>query len=253
MRRNLIMHLYPKREGQNWRRSVAHLLARWSLFNGRKIISVAIDTSTDSWQTVREAFGPDSGAEFIEIHNTALQEAQSLPGLLSEVEAYSKDEITFYCHAKGCTHTENRASHLWADAMFAACLDYPDLVDCVLSEKAACGAFRSTQQIGNSPSAWHFAGTFFWFKNWDLFRRNWRSHEDVFWGAESYLGRHFYFHESACLFYDNAQTAHLYHVSFWDSTILPAFRTWRGRLAACGATPLCSNPPVTPEILKAMV
>ena len=230
---------YPRSNG-NWRRSVNHLLARWSQFDGKKVVAIAHDTSTDHPNEVVAAFG-DPPIEFHACQNTALQEVQPFAHLLTAVS--NEPGITLYAHSKGCTHTENQSSHLWCDAMASACLDYPTLIDCIMRDRSTCGAFRSLQKIGDSPSPWHFAGTWYWLRNAALFSRNWGDFEQKFWGTESYPGRHFAYAESACLFYDDAHTAHLYGIDFWRQNTGPAFRWWRESLARCGQRPLCDDPP----------
>lgn len=243
--RNLICHLYPRHNGGHWRATVRHLLARWSQFNGVKTVTIGLDQTTDSPDDVVTEFG--DAADSVAFHwacNTDLQEVQQLGKLLESVA--DAPGLTLYAHGKGATHLDTgAASHAWRDAMAAACLDYPALVDCCLKDAGACGAFRSTQRIGHSPSPWHFAGTWFWMRNDLLFSRNWGDWEQVFWGTESYPGRHFSHAESRCLFFDNAQTAHLYGPDFWRQYIGPSFRGWQNRLAACGLRPLCNDPPLS--------
>lgn len=250
MRRNLIMHVYPRTAGQKWRRSVAHVCARFDQFDGRRIVAVAIDGSTDSVDDVREAFGPCE-VELRTVRNSSLQEAATLAALLAEVESTDPNEITFRCHSKGCTHaSDDAASHAWADAMFEACLDYPQLVDCMMERFHVCGAFRSTQPVGwpHSP-AWHFAGSCYWLKHSELFRRDWRQVDPVFWSPEAYPGWKFRPEESGCLFFDGAATVHLYDPATWRTSVRPALRAWRGKLSECGLDPICSTPPDVPEQL----
>jgi hypothetical protein len=248
IRRNLMMFVYPRSAGQKWRRSVEHIKARWSQFDGRKTVAVAIDQTTDTPDEVAEAFCDDS-IQFHVCCNSGLQEVQPFGQLLESVQ--HEPGITLYAHSKGCTHIENQSSHLWCDAMASACLDYPQMVDFMLERKSIVGPFRSMQRIGHSASPWHFAGTWWWVRNADLFSRNWGDFEQVFWGTESYPGRHFAKHESACLFFDNAHTAHLYAPDWWRVHIGPAFRTWRERLAECGVRPLAANPPNHPLFTEA--
>lgn len=242
MTRNLIFHCYPRASGF-WRRSVAHLKARWPIFTGRKIVSIALDGTTDDAEDVMQAFD-DSASEFFCVQNNCLQEVASLPRLLKRIETQDPEAITLYAHSKGCTHADGSASHFWCDAMAAACLDYPALVECALSRAHVCGAFRSTMPIGwPSTTPWHFAGTWYWFRSAELFRREWEAIDQNFWGAESYPGQKFTRDESACLFGDAANTMHLYSREFWDGSILPAFWYWRRRLATCGLSPIASGLP----------
>lgn len=233
--RNLIAFCYPRQTG-HWRAWARHLRARWQQFDGIKAIAVAYDDSTDDLGDVQAEL-PDESIRWHYGPNTPLQEVQPLAWLLESVER--APGITLYCHAKGASHADPAsASHVWRDAMAEACLDYPQLVNCALEDAATCGAFRSTQPIGHSPSPWHFAGTWWWVRNDALFRRNWGDFEQVFWGAESYPGRHFGIHESRCLLFDGAQTAHLYSGAWWRDYIGPAIHNWRAALRRCGQVPI---------------
>lgn len=248
MKRNLLLHLYPLRCHANWRRTVAHLVARWELFDGRRIVSVALDEFTDTPADVRAAFGGRE-IELRAVVNGPMQEVASFVPLLEAV-AGDRESITLYAHGKGATHCDPAsASHLWCDAMAEACLDYPRLVDCALADAATCGAFRSRLPIGwPGPSPdWHFAGTWYWFRNDLLFARpDWRAVDPVLWGVEAWPGWRFSRADSRCLFFDEAQTTHLYDRRFWASRIEPARRVWRRRLADCGLAPLAAAPAIPP-------
>jgi len=243
MQRNLMMVVYP-RKGGAWRRGVEHIVARASLFNGRKSVAIGIDDSCDDPDEVAEAFG-SLRPEISIAQNTELQEVQQFLWLLEST--IHEPGITLYCHAKGATHAPGSASHLWCDAMAEACLDYPRFVQWSLGRKPTCGAFRSTQAIGWSASPWHFAGTWWWVRNDAIQSRNWGDFEQQLWGTESYPGRHFGLHESTCLLYDQAQTAHLYDGDYWRRYIGPSIGSWRSRLRACGLQPLCEDPPTLAE------
>lgn len=241
VKRNLAMHVYPRSNGE-WRRSIRHIKCRLSQFDGTKKVSVAIDTSTDRLRDVEREFG-DSGIDYREIFNDARQEMVSFPWLI-EQSLDDSDAITLYCHSKGCTHNANQSSHLWLDAMAAACLDYPEMVEFIMQKRHIVGAFRSGMMIGTSQAPWHFAGTWYWFRNSALWTREWHKCDPEFWGAESYPGVHFWRHESGCLFYDHAETGHLYDIGHWQSRIGPSFKAWRAKLDAAKVRPLCSSPPV---------
>ena len=247
VKKNLAMHVYPKSDPGHWRRGVEHVRQRLSQFTGRRLVSVAIDTSTDTAAEVERAFGGE--VEIREVFNDGTQEMVSFPWLMSQLIDDS-DDVTFYCHAKGCTHATNNASHLWCDAMAAACLDYPALVDWCLKSKPICGAFRSRQQVGTSLASFHFAGTWWWVRNRDLHARDWQRSDPEFWGAESYPGVHFSPTESACLFFDRAETAHLYHLDWWQSVVCPAFRSWRAEFDRRGIKPVACDPPAWPQFVE---
>lgn len=238
VKKNLVMHVYPKAGGM-WRRGVRHVQARLSQFTGRRLVSVAVDTSTDRAADVCNEFGGE--VEIREVHNDGTQEMVSFPWLMEQVIDDS-DDLTFYCHAKGCTHPEGAPSHPWCDAMAIACLDYPALIDFAMERKHIAGAFRSRQQCGTSAAKFHFAGTWWWVRNRVLFARDWQHSDPEFWGAESYPGVHFSPEESACLFFDRAETAHLYSSAWWQSVVCPAFRQWRAEFDRRGIRPLADRP-----------
>lgn len=240
MQRHLICHIYPRSCGK-WRRTVRHLLARWDQFDGRRIVTIAIDNYCDSAATVQAAFEGRSVEFIVKTNNRRLQEVGSFVPMLERV--VREPGITLYCHAKGATHrSEDAASHLWCDAMAEACLDYPALIDCAFRDAHICGAFRSLGAWGFPQyHNWHFAGTWFWFRNERAFSLNWRNVHPNFMGVEAWPGL-FPLSESACLFYDRANTAHLYSRDFWQSHITPALVTWRRAIAACGESPLAMQP-----------
>lgn len=238
VKKNLVMHVYPKADLGHWRRAVRHVRARLSQFTGRRLVSVAVDTSTERAGDVEREFGGE--VEIREVHNDGRQEMVSFPWLMEQVIDDS-DDLTFYCHAKGCTHKDNQSSHLWCDAMASACLDYPALVDFAMRTKHIAGAFRSRQQVGSSEAIFHFAGTFWWVRNSAIYARNWRKCDQEFWGAESYPGLHFHAHESACLFFDRAETAHLYDLAWWQTVVCPAYRRWRAEFHSRGIRPIADD------------
>lgn len=238
VKKNLVMHVYPKSDPGHWRRAVRHVVARLSQFNGRRLVSVAVDTSTDTAAEVCREFGGQ--VEIREVFNDGTQEMVSFPWLIQQVLDDS-DDLTFYCHAKGCTHRENQSSHLWCDAMASACLDYPALIDFAMQRKHIAGAFRSRQRCGTSEAQFHFAGTWYWFRNRALHGREWHRSDPEFWGAESYPGIHFSIEESACLFFDRAETAHLYSLPWWQTMVCPAYRLWRAGFDSRGIRPLADD------------
>lgn len=251
MIRHLLMHIYPRRHGGRWRRSVAHLLAgyRWGQLTGRKLISVATDECCDRLADVRDAFGPRAAG--IEFHETAnepgLQEVVSFGRLLRQLGTCGPDEIALYAHAKGCTHADHEApSHKWLDAMAAACLDYPPLIDCAFATCNIAGAFRVLSGWGfPGYHDWHFAGTWYWFRPARAAELGLHDAQPVFYGTEAWPGG-FPRDEGACLFFDNTNSADLYQNPFWEHTVGPAFLRWRERLAGCGLCPLAPEPPNMP-------
>lgn len=249
MIRNLIVHCYPRKSGM-WRRAVRHLMAgnRWSQFNGKRIVTVAIDDCCDDPWMVAQEFGHDANMdiEFIERDNDKkLQEVASFSPMMEIVESNRHDEFTTYIHCKGCTQPENHGSHGWLDFMATANLDYPELVRCCFESGAnLVGAFRS-HGLWDYPGyhSWHFAGTWFTFRHSRIFgETNWRNIHQDFMGVEAWPGI-VPVEESRCLFFDNANTGHLYSPEFQKEIIRPAMNYWKRSLKKQGLRPLCENPP----------
>lgn len=241
MRRNLVCHLLPRSRGRKWLRTVSHLKQRWPLFNGKKIIAIVRAPDCDSPDEVRAAFN-DPSIEFLEFDNDqALREVISFVPMLSRVESLDPNEITFCCHGKGATHGhDDSICHCWADVMFSACLDYPELVECALKDKATCGAFR---MFGAMCVDWHFSGSFYWIRHDRTFSRNWRNIPQEWAGTEKWPGVQFNRGESACLFLDNP-THSIYDENYWEQLIFPSFHHWQASLRSLG---LCTIPYFPPQ------
>ncbi len=239
--RNLICHIYPRRCGK-WRRTVAHLLAHWDQFDGRKIIAVAIDPCTDGTDDVMRAFGDVANEiEWIpQFNNVLLQEVASFGLLMRRVE--QEPGITLYCHAKGATHaSRNAASHKWCDAMAAACLEYPQLVDCAMKRGNICGAFRVDSGWGfPGYHNWHFAGTWYWFRQSRAVDLGALDAQPVFYGTEAWPGV-FLKTESVCLFMDGTNSHVLYQPDYWRTNITPSLKWWRKSLEKCGLRQLAGG------------
>jgi len=242
MTRNLMFYCYPRTAGQRWRRSVNHLLARWSIFTGRKLVTISVDPCCDNPDDVIEAFG-DRGCEFRVVENVpGLQEAAHFGPMLRDLETSDPEEITLYAHAKGCTHPDKNApSHLWCDAMAAACTDYEQLIDCAMKRGNVCGAFRVHSGWGfPGYHDWHFAGTYFWYRNSRALELGIRDCQPVFYGAEALPGA-FPKEESVCLFFDNTNSHDLYQLDFWQTNVGPSLKWWHKNLQKCGLTPLAET------------
>ena len=70
------------------------------------------------------------------------------------------------------------------------------------------GSFRRHGGHFKTQYHWHYAGTFYSFRNCHLTNGH-PSYRQKWWGTESWPGDHFPLASSACIFGDNA--GHLYH------------------------------------------
>lgn len=228
MKYNLAYHVYPKRHPGTWTRSVDHIVARWKLFTGKKVIAIASDHSTIDVERVMRRFPPD--AEFIRVRNVVKRrEMHSFEQLMESV--LTRGDRTFWCHGKGSTRGTDTTAHDWCDLMFHCLCDYPSLIDKILMTAPIVGIMR---RFGNHfvDCPWHYSGTFYWFDNDEALARDWRKNPQDGWGTEKWPGCHFTREEACCLFMENAGDP--YVREFWDSTITPAFEYWREMLRFAG-------------------
>lgn len=181
MIRNLIYHVTPM---GNWKENIRQLLHRFTVFNGVKIIAIAQGDLLQPIENVKAAFERYPEVKFITVKNDSLlRETASFLPLLTELkntvfDTYDKSvNVTFYGHTKGVTHTSNRAIKLWTRGCYIFNLDNIPEVERQLSWFPIVGSFkRYIHHIKFPPGSrdWHYSGTFFWFKNHEVFNRDWQ-------------------------------------------------------------------------------
>ena len=181
--------------------------------------------------------GMDVGAEWIIRDNVpGLQEVASFVPMMERV--VDEPGITFYCHAKGVTHADDDAGFSPQMGMRRDGRGQPRISRGggvrLRGSVNVAGAFRS-HGLWAFPGYhnWHFAGTWFWFRNSRAAELDCRNVHPNFMGVEAWPGI-FPLAESRCLFFDNANTAHLYDNEFWRTSITPALHWWRKSLGTCG-------------------
>lgn len=234
--RNLLYFICPMRGNGIWQRNVLQLLARLPLFNGKRIIAVAQGPELlfDPVAVVRDAFGNSRVDEWLTVPNDrTMREMAAWPALLERVESTDPAEVTFTGHAKGVTKPTNPGvtTHAWAEFMYQVNLDYWPWVEEVLRTHSTAGAFLKTGvAFRGSKSGWHYSGTFYWFRNRELFGggRDWRKMDTTWWGTESYPGLHWTATEAGCLFHEAPHTVmNLYRRDYMDQRVIPEFWRWR--------------------------
>lgn len=223
-----MMHVLPVRDNGAWQRNVEVIRENRDLFDGIKVIAIATNARgtmhrLDKPEVVKDAFG--DGFEFLEIPNDRrLREVASFIPLMKRIrDNNTPDDVTFFCHAKGCTHSADSDHPIskWREAMYEACLHWPG-VDVALREFSIAGSFRRVTPLGRA--LWHYSGTFYWFKNDATFSRRWWNICQAWFGTESWPGVTFRKEESACLFFDNARD--LYQTEEWGR-VETALEEWR--------------------------
>ena len=217
--RHLIYHITPFATNDIWLRNVLQLLKRIKLFNGRRIIAVATGENLVSPDEVRTAFGTCDVEILTRPNSRELRENVTFLPLLECVADPDPQAATFYAHAKGVAKDvlclgDPAGSRYWRNAMYHELLDDWNRIDELLTDHAIVGTHRRQHNEnhhiypdGQSSSSWHFAGTFFWFRNAAVFATSkWRDvWQPTGWGAEAWPGRMFDFEQSACVAYDGLE------------------------------------------------
>jgi hypothetical protein len=223
--RHLTYHIYPR--GEIWSWNIAQLRQRMSLFNGRRLVAVATDGMSDTACDVAEAL-TNCGVTIIPLVNDCnKREMVSHPQLLERMsDLASPADVTFYGHAKGIgSSLVADGVRRWAEEMYRANLDYWPAVQRALRDYAAVGIMRRrTRHPPGVPIQWHFAGSFRWLRNADLYCRDWRRIDEGWMGPETYPGRHIRYEESCTLYGECASGGWGYSMAEWEGA-------WRGEVA----------------------
>lgn len=230
--RHLAYFVYPHAQsgGAVWRWNIDKLKRRLSLFNGRRVIGIATDDSTEPASAVREALA-GCDCEFLEKpNNPALKEVALYTDLLGRVSHYTGPEhALFYGHAKGVTSRgwtaaqgNQRAIQLWAESLYETCLDHWPAVARLLRDYPIAGPFkRNGYRFPEAPDpsrcTWHYSGSFRWHRCADLFARDWRNVQQWWCGGEMQPGELFHTDEAACIAGEFEEVGlALYTDEFWD-------------------------------------
>lgn len=259
LRRNLLYHVYPLSGNNAWQWNVDRLCRSLHLFNGKIVVAVVLDPASgrkpdptgphppdthrhlapcDTIQTVKDRFGKWAyRIEFLEVENDPqLREVASFVPLFSRVKSTDPRDITLYAHAKGTTRHHGHTAGRWTEMLYEVFLDHWPLVEGFLRSFPVAGAFQkmgpgwSHQQ---SNSDWHYSGSWFAFRNADLFSQSDWQRIDQFWsGIEPYPSQHFKHADAGCLFHrGRVPQVNMYDGRYLQNTIEPALARWKVRNA----------------------
>ena len=234
MIRNLIMHIWPVKDRGVWQWNVAQILRRMDLFNGQRFVSIVTGPDTDSFETVKHAFR-GTVKNFLHFQNIPeLGEVVSFGELLDRVNNIDERQATFYCHAKGVRHKNNHPFspqiRKWTAAMYASLLDYPGLIVDQLRDHPVTGSFlKASPGFSKEGCEWHYSGTFFWFKNREIFSQHgWNRICRAYWGAEAWPGLVCPLAQAGTVFrIDRPMGWHMYHRDFWETTVDRPWKQWQ--------------------------
>lgn len=223
IRRNLIYHVYPSKTlSEVWRWNLDQLLERINLFNGKKVVAIAHDKKSHHPDEVMSILD-GHGIEFILLKNKpAKAEGISFIPLMESIASTKKKDVTFRAHAKGVTRNPRQFPTIksWTQAMYIANLDNWDAVKLHLEKYSMTGAFRRIKPLGASP--WHYSGSFYWFRNRDVFSKEWKVTKDARYDVEAWPGIMFPKKQVGCLFFDKVK--HLYTVRYWIKSVENKFK-----------------------------
>lgn len=236
--RNLLFHVWPSSDA--WRWNVDQLLQRISLFNGRRIVAVVTDHNTVSPHEVEAAFKGNVD-ELITLPNIpSRREVVTFLSLWNSIKSIHPSHITFYCHGKGIRpeRVGDQAVRKWTEIMYSANLDYWPRVETLLKQYPVVGAFK---KVGHgwlpheSNSAWHYSGSFYWFRNRDVFSKPDWQRIDQFWsGIEPWPSLHFPVEQAGCIFKQGTvPQLNLYDGRIMDD-IVAEFERWKNDESGIG-------------------
>lgn len=230
-RRNLIYYLYPRKNNGMWQWNVKELLKRIDQFDGKRVVAISWDVRCTPADEVKAAFKGEIPEEnfILRFNKTPIGEVNVFRQLLERVKSTDEDDITFYAHSKGVIRGTPYGK-LWGGAMYETCLDYPKLVERHLQASSMTGSFRKTggfDVVVNPHQNWHYSGTFYWFRNKDVFSRKWTNIGRFYGGTECWPGMMFRRNETSCLFHDLPRAPMLYDVGYWDRFVTNHLQEWK--------------------------
>jgi hypothetical protein len=214
MTRNLLFHCYPIR-GTLWPWHVDRLREYRHVWNGRRIVILALDDRTAPEAELRDKLSPLEAEILVRRNNPALAETAYFLEGLGMLESRRSDEATFYAHAKGVTKNDffREPVRRWTELLYRANLLFPGVIDRRLERFGTVGCLRWTHLPTDMPfrGGWCWAGTFFWVRHDALFGRDWRRIDNKVYGVEDYPGWQFSTTESSCLTREEVIPKDLYY------------------------------------------
>ena len=225
--RHLTFHVFPTQHQDSWQWNLRQLAARWSLFNGRKVLGLAIERGKTVQPGQVIDYAASLGMHFdavIERHNSRiLREVVTWRPMLEAlgITSMGSREVVFSAHAKGVRHTV-REDHIeaWARLMYRSCLDNFAAVEPLLLSHVFAGSFKRYNNFRTPGNhVWHYSGTFYWWRPAEVAKRNWQKVDHKFYGTESWPGHQAARDEAVCLFLDDC--ADLYDREYWRAEVWP--------------------------------
>ena len=228
VQRDLHFFWYP-RYADSTEYHIEQLERSIDLFNGHKICCVVVDDNT-----LHEKYLDKMQSLFDEVHikpnNSKRRELVGFIPMLERLKSTDPNRVVCFAHGKGAQHHTHQSGIVreWTDAMYETCVRNWQGVEQGFTEGyPVAGSFKSIGNFRTTMFRWHYSGAFWWARSSQLFgNRNWKSTCGRWWGAESYVGRHFHHDEGYCLFGDGCAGGAQYHESTW-LRLRPELIAWR--------------------------
>lgn len=225
--RNLLWHIYPKATADwNWKWHCEQIQSVANKFNGTISIAVATGPGLSPPEQVEDCLQGVPVSRWIVRANDATAETGTLPLLLETVKTDDPNSITFRGHCKGVTHKRDSIEQEWARLMWSACTDFEAVEDALKSHLMAGPLKCHEPLVSKQRYKWFYAGSFYWFRNREIFQRDWATMEQTRWYVEAWPGVICSNEEAANLCHDFTDGSVL-RPAYWRSTVDPAFEKWK--------------------------
>lgn len=203
MKLNLIYHITAVDRPLMWY-NLERLRQRLPLFNGKKIITIALPGDDEATRTllnfqsseerefgisqslhiasyIQRFLGTDDRTTYNLVPNSLEAEAPHFFETAAPMVASTDpSEFTFYGHTKGIRYRQGMREYqgvaLWTDALYTHALDpFADIVSKLLSGWQSYGAVKVDRGGGDFDWCgvpgiqWHYSGSFFWFSHAAVF------------------------------------------------------------------------------------
>lgn len=201
-RLTIISHVYPRKD--TWEYHIEKLAHIEDKFDTR-LLGVATDENTDSFETIQRAFPK---WDCFEVKNDpGLREVATYPQMFQEVASSNPNDVIFCHHFKGSQeHTKDSPSiRWWIDAMYDTVIyNIDDVLYRMANGAHIVGSFRRHGRMLASRHRWHFSGTYYAFRAAKYFPIAKYPITKTWWGTEQWPGRYTKLKHSSCVFGDFA-------------------------------------------------
>jgi hypothetical protein len=173
--RNLVYHCYP--DG-NWRWNLERLFDKLHIFNGKRVACVVSGVNSDNMLgAIRELTGHGFHL-VVKPNDRKLCDSVAFLEMLGVVQSADAEEATLFAHTKGATSGQQN----WGELMYSWCLDHADEMLDGLRTHPVAGTRKcvvANPQHFPYNSAWHYSGSFCWYRHDALFSRDWNARPPV--------------------------------------------------------------------------